>query len=78
MKTHILKIEARWLDRLITGQKTCEIRKNDRDFQVGDKIDFEPIGTDVCFAPQHHQITHVLHSVEGLQDGYVVLSIKKI
>lgn len=34
---HELKIETRFMDRVLTGQKRFEIRKaDDRDFQVGD------------------------------------------
>lgn len=37
-KTHVLKIEKHYLDQVIAGNKTFEIRKNDRDFQVGDRV----------------------------------------
>ena len=37
-KTHQLKCFAEYLDRIQSGQKTFEIRKNDRDFQVGDEL----------------------------------------
>ena len=35
-KYHRLKIEERFLERILSGQKRFEIRKDDRDFQVGD------------------------------------------
>ena len=37
---HTLKIERRYYDRIIEDKKTFEIRKNDRDYQVGDCIRF--------------------------------------
>ncbi|RWX54972.1 DUF3850 domain-containing protein [Photobacterium chitinilyticum] len=36
MKTHVLKIQPEYLEAIIKGVKTFEIRKNDRDFKVGE------------------------------------------
>lgn len=35
-KTHELKIDKEFLERILSGQKRFEIRRDDRDFQVGD------------------------------------------
>ncbi|MEG0259568.1 MAG: DUF3850 domain-containing protein [Lysinibacillus sp.] len=43
MATHDLKILPEYLEAVVSGKKTFEIRKNDRDFQVGDRIFFERI-----------------------------------
>ena len=40
MKTHQLKIDEKWLDRIRPGEKTCELRIKDRDYQTGDEILF--------------------------------------
>ena len=40
MKLHELKIKKEYLDSIKSGAKTFEIRKNDRDFQVGDVVNF--------------------------------------
>lgn len=90
MTTHTLKIEKRWLDRIRAGEKTCEIRYNDRDFQVGDFLEFmyyvdpnEPrcdathYQGDYALDLNAYEITHVLHFPEGLKEGYVALSIQK-
>jgi len=45
MKTHTLKIKQEYFERIISGQKTFEIRKNDRDYQVGDAVVFTPEGS---------------------------------
>ncbi len=37
-KMHDVKIERRFLERIISGQKRFEIRNDDRDYQVGDWI----------------------------------------
>ena len=74
MTMHKLKIINHFLERLIRGVKTCEIRKNDRDYQVGDTLAFvdKRLNQDVYF-----EITHV-HSGIGMADGYVCLSLKRM
>lgn len=70
MRIHKLKIERRYYEAVNSGDKLCEIRYNDRDYQKGDKIAF--LGDNKTY-----EVTHVLHYPEGLRDGWVVLSIKK-
>lgn len=91
MKLHNLKIKWEYSQALSSGNKTFEIRKNDRDFQVGDLIYFEVIdkpdqGKDyerwVVSLRDHllWQITYVLKDVPeyGLDKDYCILSIKKV
>ena len=69
---HELKIEKRWLDRIITGEKRAELRLNDRDFQAGDTMGLTaPNGEAVGVV-----ITHVLSEVDGLYSDYAILSFK--
>lgn len=44
MKLHELKIKHEYLVDITLGKKTFELRKNDRDYQVGDLIRFIDIG----------------------------------
>jgi hypothetical protein len=41
MKTHQLKIWPQWFDAVRQGAKTFEIRKDDRNFNVGDELTLE-------------------------------------
>ncbi|MBD3778487.1 MAG: DUF3850 domain-containing protein [Micrococcales bacterium] len=38
MTTHDLKTQTPWFNRVAAGEKRAEIRKHDRDFQVGDMV----------------------------------------
>lgn len=38
MAIHKLKIDSKYFDAVLKGFKTFEIRKNDRNFKVGDKL----------------------------------------
>lgn len=42
MKTHESKLNIIFCDDVLSGEKTFEIRKNDRGFQKGDHIKFLP------------------------------------
>lgn len=41
MKTHELKLDIKYFDDVKSGKKNFEIRKNDRDFQVGDVLNLK-------------------------------------
>ena len=46
MKLHELKIQHKYLIDITIGKKTFELRKNDRDYKVGDLIRFIDIWED--------------------------------
>lgn len=43
MTTHRLKVLIKYADATMNGTKTFEVRKNDRNFKVGDKIVFDVV-----------------------------------
>lgn len=46
MSTHELKTRTPWFNRVASGEKRAEIRKHDRDFQVGDLLRLIEVGQD--------------------------------
>lgn len=91
MKLHELKILHEYLVDVDLGKKTFELRKNDRDYQVGDLIRFIDIREDDSIANKNqiepnidentlYRITYVLKDVEkyGLDKDYCILAIKKL
>ena len=79
MKTHELKIKPEYFLPVFDRRKNFELRKNDRDFQVGDIIVFRQFENgeyvDGFFA---REITYVLKDCPeyGLQDGYCILGLE--
>jgi len=82
MIMHFLKIEQIHLVRILQGDKLFEIRKNDRCFKVGDSIQFLPLKSEVVDVYKYSGIIPdfiitSLYYGYGLQDGFVVLGIKR-
>lgn len=74
MRLHIIKIHKLYHDRIWDGQKTFEVRKNDRDYQVGDVIDFIDATDEKVLPGPNYKITYV-HNGLGMASDYVVLGI---
>mgnify|MGYP001750380616 FL=1 len=86
MTTHRLKVLIKYADAIMNGTKTFEVRKNDRGYEVGDKIVFDVVtnhGYSVGEAARHplngatYRIDYILDNFEGLAQNYVALAISK-
>ena len=86
MKIHEVKIYESYADAVLSGEKTFEIRDNDRGYQKGDWLEFRVIvdGSYPCASVVSHglnrkkyEITYV-HSGLGMKEGYVALAIKAV
>lgn len=77
---HEIKIKQCYLIHIVEGRKTFEIRKNDRDYQVGDIIKFLPLTDedynvyDIKSPIPRYDINYV-HSGLGMENDYVALGI---
>lgn len=82
MQIHDLKLNQLYYHAVKDGDKTFEVRKNDRNFQAGDLIHFRIVnddGNDLGNEiPEYFIISYVLKDFEGLADNYVAFSIKKL
>ena len=80
---HRLKINKEYLQNLINGRKKSEIRLNDRDYQIGDVLEFDMFncrhesGWHRTVEPICFSITHI-HNGFGLEPDYVVLSVERV
>lgn len=83
MKIHELKIIKNFCDDILNGEKSFEIRENDRGYQKGDHIKFISIeansGIRACHEidKREYEITYVINGW-GLKNGYVVFGIKEV
>ena len=81
---HQLKIKQCYLCHILEGGKTFEIRKNDRDFQVGDTIRFLPLedgeydAYKITSPIPEYRINYVMSDFSGLQQNHVGLAITPI
>lgn len=80
MTIHAVKIEKKYHDKILSGVKTCEIRNNDRMYKKGDTLMFRILSKKYGYnlMTEEYKITHITRFPEGLQKGYVALSIKKL
>lgn len=80
-KIHELKIQEEFADAVYVGDKTFELRYNDRGYQKGDLIKFQVM--DGLFEENHllntkvFEITYVI-SGWGLKEGWVALAIREV
>ncbi len=79
-RVHHVKIEKGWADCAVQGMKQWELRKNDRRYEVGDRLVMHEIVTD----GQGRQVATgrvivrdilMVAAPEGLAPGYVILSL---
>jgi hypothetical protein len=85
IRVHELKIAKDYADSVHFGDKTFEVRLNDRGFQKGDIVRFKPLGKSGASVDTSHplyekeyEITYVLGSFYGLAQGYVAFGIKPL
>lgn len=87
-RTHRLKTLPQFWDRAQSGQKTFEIRLNDRDYQLGDILELQ------LFDGKHYvqdglsrsspiktirrRVAYILSHFEGLAPGYVAMAVEPI
>ena len=82
MTTHNLKIKPEFAKAVLSGEKTFEVRKNDRGYQKGDLVRFRlsdpgPQQLQDKLSEKVYQITYIL-SGWGIDPEYVVFSIKEV
>ena len=82
---HKLKISEDFANAVLSGDKTFEVRENDRGFQKGDVVIFQVVERGACRVEYFNhplngvecEITYVL-SGWGIEQGKVVFGIRRI
>lgn len=82
MTIHELKCWTECFKAIYTCQKTFEVRKNDRNFQVGDTLrlqEYSPETQEYSGVSCEVKVDYVLQGgTLGVQDGYCVMGISPI
>ena len=76
--THELKILPQWFNDVESGKKTFELRENDREYKVGDKLMLrEWDGEKFTGRQTTRLISYIYHGDGsfGLSEGYCILGI---
>lgn len=79
MKTHELKTTQPHFERVRSGAKRAEIRRDDRGFAVGDVLvlrEYDPATDSYSGRTVEVHVTHVLAGFEGLAAGFAALSFE--
>ena len=81
MKTHKLKCHPSIFRSIVAKVKTWEYRLNDRDFDVGDALDYHEWVPGPCteYTGQRAMatVTYIMHGGRfGIPEGYCVMSIR--
>ena len=75
-KLHQVKIASQFFMDVCIGRKTFELRKNDRDYKVGDLLEmFEYKDGKRTERAVRAWISYILENYKGLEDGYCILGI---
>lgn len=77
---HELKCESRFFTKVSEGKKTFELRKNDRDFQVGDYLalnETDREGSEDYYTGNSliARVRYILDDKEYVPEGYVAMGI---
>lgn len=79
---HHLKIHSDYFGLVKSGVKTFEVRKNDREFRVGDELlleEYNSVNKTITGNFCHRRVDYILPGGQfGIESGYVVLGINKI
>jgi len=77
---HNLKCQQLWFDDIINGKKQFEIRKDDRNYEVGDFILLEEWNPEIKKYSGRGitiTITYLIRNMFFLKDGYCAFGFKK-
>lgn len=80
MRIHKLKLLQPYFDDVYFNRKEFEVRKNDRDFKVGDRlVFFEFPANDKRSKYVMKDVKYILEGGQfGIESGFVVLGLKEV
>lgn len=74
---HELKIISQYLYDVIEGRKTFEVRKNDRNFNVGDTLVLREYSNGTYLSGYAKvRVIYILNDPRYCKEGYVILGVQ--
>jgi hypothetical protein len=78
-RVHDLKVWPPYFEKLLTGEKTFEARRDDRGFAVGDELvlhEWDPATAKYTHRTTHRLVTYILRGPGfGVEAGHVILAL---
>lgn len=81
MTTHHLKTWPEYFEAIIDGSKNFEVRKNDRDYKVGDVLELHEFKPNGGFTNRSCEriVSYILKGGQfGIEAGYVVMGLETV
>lgn len=81
MRTHELKTWPSYFMYLPEGEKTFEVRKNDRDYAIGDRLILREWDNDEGYSGRKEErtISYIMKGGQfGVEPGYVVIALQPL
>lgn len=71
---HQIKLEEEFFDDALSGRKSFELRKNDRNYEEGDVLEMEEVKDGAKTGRKcSKRIVYMMENFEGLENGYCIL-----
>ena len=75
-RKHRLKLASMFFDAVDTGKKSFELRKNDRNYQIGDILELHEMSNgEETGRVTEKQVVYILEGFKGLEEGYCILGL---
>lgn len=79
---HYLKTWPEVFEKVKSGEKSFEVRKNDRDYRVNDLVKLQEFSLQDGYSKREttwFEIVYILHGGQfGIDEGYVVMQLKPV
>lgn len=77
-RRHRLKLASMFFDAVDTGKKSFELRKNDRNYQIGDILELHEMSDgEETGRVTEKQVIYILEGFKGLEEGYCILGLNE-
>lgn len=78
-RRHRLKLAKMFFDAVDTGNKSFELQKNDRNYQIGDALELHEMSDgEETGRVTEKQVIYIMEGFKGLEEGYCILGLSEV